>query len=392
MLPHSSTSKKSSRHFLTRRFANITALAWPLTALLLLLTLSSCGDASEYGTGNNGNRERDDHGTGTIIVASKSGDDVHFIDRDSGETLLVLPTGREPHEVEVSGDGRIAVVANYGDREVPGNTLSVYDVLDGTLVRTIDLGEHMRPHGLWWMGDSDHILVTTEGNRTLLVVDAVRGEVVRSFQTEQDISHMVAATPDLSRAFVPSIRTGNVTVFDLESGELLAQVYSGAGAEGIDVHPEGHEVWVTNRADNTIAIIDTESLEVLETIVSEDFPIRGKFTPDGRYFLVSNARSGDIGVFNTTDRELVASITLTPPVPEGVDETRYFSEFEGSSIPIGLVVPDNSTAYVANTRSDAVSIIDLETMTIAGHFASGREPDGINFSPLRPLPEELRQE
>jgi len=373
-------------------FACNSILPKSLAALLLLFTFSSCGDAGEYGAGNDGIDGRGDHGAGTIIVASKSGDDVHFIDRESGETLFVLPTGREPHEVEVSGDGRIAVVTNYGDREATGNTLSVYDVLDGTLVRTIDLGEHTRPHGLWWMGTSDRVLVTTEGNRTLLVVDAVRGEVVRAFNTEQDISHMVAATPDLTRAFVPSIRTGNVTVFDLESGELLAQVYSGAGAEGIDVHPEGHEVWVTNRADNTIAIIDTESLEVLDTIVSEDFPIRGKFTPDGRYFLVSNARSGDIGVFDTADRELVASITLTPPVPEGVDETRYFSEFEDSSIPIGLVVPDNSTAYVANTRSDAVSIIDLETMTIAGHYPSGREPDGINFSPLRPLPAEVRQE
>jgi len=395
MLPHPFPSDPTTRHFRMRFFACNSILAKSLAAMLLLFALSSCGDAGEYGTGDDGNdgiSGRADHGAGTIIVASKSGDDVHFIDRESGQTLLVLPTGREPHEVEVSRDGRIAVVTNYGDREAAGNTLSVYDVLDGTLVRTIDLGEHTRPHGLWWMGDSDRVLVTTEGNRTLLVVDAVRGEVVRALNTEQDISHMVAATPDLTRAFVPSIRTGKVTVFDLESGELLAQVYSGAGAEGIDVHPEGHEVWVTNRADNTIAIIDTESLEVLDTIVSEDFPIRGKFTPDGRYFLVSNARSGDIGVFDTADRELVASITLTPPVPEGVDETRYFSEFEGSSIPIGLVVPDNGTAYVANTRSDAVSIIDLETMTIAGHYPSGREPDGINFSPLRPLPGEVRQE
>lgn len=357
-------------------------LVWSLPALILVFFLAACGGNGERSVG------QDDQHTplsGTLIVASKSGDDVHFIDRESGKTLLVLPTGREPHEVEVSADGRIAVVTNYGDRESTGNTLSVYNVPEGSFVQTIDLGEHTRPHGLWWLGDSDQVLVTTEGNRTLLVVDAVRGEIVRSFYTDQAISHMVAATPDLKRAFVPSIRTGNVTVFDLETGELLAQVYSGAGAEGIDVHPEGHEVWVTNRSDNTISIIDTRTLEVLETIVSEDFPIRGKFTPDGSLFLVSNARSGDIGVFDVAKRKLVASITLTPPVPEGVDETRYFSEFEGSSIPIGLVVPDNHRAYVANTRSDAVSIIDLETMSIVGHFASGREPDGINFSPLKPV-------
>lgn len=384
MLTDPLPSNPTIRYFRMRLFTCNTILAKSLIAMLLLFTLSSCGDAGEYGTGNDGTDGRADHGAGTIIVASKSGDDVHFIDRESGDILLVLPTGREPHEVEVSRDGRTAVVANYGDREAAGNTLSVYDVPGGKLMRTIDLGEHTRPHGLWWMGDSDRVLVTTEGNRTLTLVDIPRGEIIRSFYTDQDISHMVATTPDLSRAFVPGIRTGNVTVFDLNSGELLSQVYSGAGAEGIDVHPDGHEVWVTNRADNTIAIIDTESLEVLDRLASGDFPIRGKFTPDGRNFLVSNARSGDIGVYETASRKLTASITLTPPVPDGVDETIYFSEFEGSSIPIGIVIPDNKTAYVANTRSDAVSIIDLETRTITGHFAVGREPDGINFSPLMP--------
>lgn len=321
---------------------------------------------------------------GTLIVASKSGDDVYFVERKTGEVLLVLPTGREPHEVEVSEDGRIAVVCNYGDRTEIGNTLTVYDVAEGRLIKTIDLGEHTRPHGMQWIKGTDNMLVTAEGSRHLLVVNVKTGEILEALYTGQDVSHMVAATPCFTRAFVPSIRTGNVTVFDLTTGELLAQVYSGAGAEGIDVHPDGHEVWVTNRSDNTITIIDTETLDVLDIIVCEDFPIRAKFTPDGRYFLVSNARSGDIGVFDSATRVQLAAIRLTPPVPEGVDETRYFAEFEETSIPIGLVVPDNRFAYVANTRSDAVSIIDLETMSIEGHFAVGREPDGINFSPVTP--------
>ncbi len=346
-----------------------------LVSFSALLLSFSCGSNQPSGYGDN---------AGTLIVASKSGDDVYFIDRQSGEVMLILPSGREPHEVEVSDNGRIAVVSNYGDREQAGNTLSVYDVPEGRLIGVIDLGEHTRPHGMQWITGTDRLLVTAEGSRSLLVVDATRLEVVNAFYTEQDVSHMVAATPDFRLAFVPSIRTGNVTVFDLENGDLIAQVYSGRGAEGIDVHPDGHEVWVTNRADNTITIIDTQSLEVLDVLDCEDFPIRAKFTPDGRYFLVSNARSGDIAVFDTGDRKQLASIRLTPPVPEGADETRYFAEFEGTSIPIGLVVPDNSRAYVANTRSDAVSIIDLESMRIVGHFDAGREPDGISYSPLRP--------
>jgi len=321
---------------------------------------------------------------GTLIVASKSGDDLYFIDRADGEVLLILPTGLEPHEVEVSDDGRIAVVSNYGDRESSGNTLSVYDVQEGVLLKTIDLGEHSRPHGMVWMNGTDKLLVTAEGSRNLLVIDVEHGVVKQALYTGEDVSHMVAATSCFTRAFVPSIRTGNVAVFDLETNELLGHVYSGEGAEGIAMHPGGEEVWVTNRAENTITVLDAWSLETLASIPCADFPIRAKFTPDGSLFVVSNARSGDIAVFDWETRQQVASIELTPPVPEGVDETRYFSEFEGTSIPIGLVVPDNRWAYVANTRSDAVSIIDLKNMRIEGHFAAGQEPDGIHFSPLRP--------
>jgi YVTN family beta-propeller protein len=342
---------------------------------LAVLLISACG-----GPQSHENFTPD----GLLIVASKSGDDVYFIDRWDGSVVYILPTGREPHEVEVSDDGALAVVCNYGDREQIGNTLSVYDVAAGRLVRTIDLGEHTRPHGMQWITGTQQLLVTTEGSEHLLIVDVETGQIVQAMHTGEPISHMVAATPDFSRAFVPSIRTGNVVVFDLRTGEMIGTVYSGAGAEGIAMHPSGSEVWVTNRADNTLSVIDTETLIVKETIPCADFPIRAKFTPDGRLFLVSNARSGDIGVFDHTTRQQLAAIKLTPPVPEGVDETRYFSEFEGTSIPIGLVVPDNHWAYVANTRSDAVSIISLDTFTITGHFPVGREPDGISFSPVTP--------
>lgn len=321
---------------------------------------------------------------GVLIVANKSSDDVYFIDRLSGDILKVLPTGREPHEVEVSDDGKIAVVGNYGDREHPGNTLSVYDIQAGQLVRTINLGDHTRPHGMKWIRGTKHLLVTTEGSQHLLVVDIASGDIFQELQTQEPVSHMVAATPDFTRAFVTSIHTGNVVAFDLEKGEMTGRVFSGAGAEGIAMHPLGEEVWVTNRDDNTISVIDTRTLKVIETIPSADFPIRAKFTPDGRYFLVSNARSGDIGIFEFSDRKEVARITLTPPVPEGIEEERYFSEFKGTTIPIGLIVTDNRWVYVANTRADAVSIIDLDNMKITGHFFAGSEPDGISFSPLSP--------
>jgi len=321
---------------------------------------------------------------GLILVGNKSGNTLSFIDRSTGQTIQKLPTGLQPHEVEVSDDGRWAVVANYGDQDHPGNTLSLYDVKNLQQVKTIDLGENTRPHGLDWIKGTSRVMVTTEGTRKLLVVDVKQEKIVKALDTQREISHMVAVPPDGKRAFVSSIRSGDVTVFNVPTGERLAQLYSGKGAEGIAVSPDGKEVWVTNRSDHTITIFDAQSLEQTGQLQCGDFPIRARFSPNGKYFVVSNAQSGDVAVFDARQKQLIKKITMRPPVPEDKDPQRYFSEFEDTSVPIGVVVPDNQTAYVSNTRSDVVTVIDLEGLKIQGHFKAGLEPDGINYSSITP--------
>jgi len=344
-----------------------------LSFLILIVVLASCKNSSEKETIVENQNDM-------ILVANKTDNTLHFIDVETSETLHILETGLEPHEVEITSDGKFAVVTNYGTNENPGNSLSVYDLTEFRVLKTIDLGEHTRPHGIQAFGESHKMLVTTEGSKSLLLVDLESGSIEMAVNTTITVSHMVAATSDFKRAFVPSISTGKVTVIDLENEKVIEQLYSGMGAEGIDITPNGKEVWVSNRDDNTVAVFDIETLELLHTLDCEDFPIRLKFTPDGSKALVSNARTGDVAVFDANKKTLLATIKMDVPLPDEVDDERYFSrQFEGSSIPIGIVVPNNQKAYVANTNADLVSEIDLDTYTITRHFPTGKQPDGINY-------------
>jgi YVTN family beta-propeller protein len=235
-----------------------------------------------------------------------------------------------------------------------------------------------------WVNGTKKMLVTTEGNQTLLLIDVSKGEILQTMDAGEKIAHMVAVSPDGKHAYVSSIRTGNVSVFNLETGEMVHRMHSGKGAEGIAVSPNGKELWVTNRGENTLSVFDTDSYKKIKTIECGDFPIRSKFSPNGKYFVVSNAQSGEIAVFDAEKKELLKKIKLQPPVPEDKDPERYFAEFEGTSVPIGLVVPDDKTVYVANTRSDVVTVFNLEEMKIEKHLEAGKQPDGINFSQLKP--------
>jgi len=318
----------------------------------------------------------------TLVVLNKSEATASLIDLDSGEVRATLPTSRGPHEAAISPDGRLALVGNYGTRERPGSTLTVINVPAGTVLKTINLGEYRRPHGLLFLPDGRRALVTAEDNKVLLVVDVKKGTVINAFTTDQDISHMVEVALGGRRAFVANIGSGSVSVIDLEKGVVIRTVETGAGAEGITASVDGTEIWVTNRSADTVSVIDAESLKILKQIPCASFPIRAKATPDGKHVLVSCARTADIAVLDAATRKEVRRI---PQDLRAVDtgDRLFGDQFGESSVPIGIVIhPNGKKAWVAHTNADVVAEIDLESWTIVRLLEAGREPDGMAYSKL----------
>jgi len=320
--------------------------------------------------------------SGTLLVLNKSDNTVSLINVATKASVVTIPTGAGPHEVAVSPNGKTAVIANYGTQQTPGSSLTVIDVPGKRQLKTIDLGQYRRPHGITWLL-GDEIVVTVEGNKALLVVDIKAGSVVSAVTTDQNVSHMVVLARRSQKAFVANIGSGSVTVIDLKGKKKLADIQTGAGAEGIDISPDEKEVWVTNRAANTVSVIDVNTLKILATLESRDFPIRVKFAPGGKQVLVSNARSGDVAIFDAVTRKEVRRIAMQLKAAEGATAgQRIFGEqFGQSPVPVGiLVAPKLSQAFVANTNADIVTIIDLKTWAIAGRLTAGKEPDGLGYS------------
>lgn len=320
-------------------------------------------------------------GSGTLIVLNKAEATASLIDLGTHEVVATVPTGSGPHEVAVSPDGRLAVATNYGRKGEAGSSLTVIDVASARVVSTIDLGNYRRPHGIEWLADGRHVVVTAEENRALLTVDITTGKVVSAIDTGESISHMVVVTPDGSRAFVANIGSGSITAIDLSRKERIRSIPTGDGAEGITITPDGSEVWITNREADSVTILDASSLEILVELKSASFPIRARATPDGKYVLVSNARSGDVAVFDVATRKEVRRLSMDlSAVGTG---GRLFEDFGKSSVPIGILIPpDGKRAYVAHTNSDVVSVIDLSTWKVVGILEPGKEPDGLGYSRL----------
>lgn len=316
----------------------------------------------------------------TLLVANKAEATLSLVDLASGEVVATLPTGDGPHEVDVSPDGKTAVVANYfGGR--PGHTLTVVDVPGAKVLRTLDLGELTRPHGIVFI-DAQRVVVTCEGAGSVAVVNVKTGEVERRVATGQEVSHMVAVPRDGKRAYVANIGSGSMTVIDLAKGTKVGDVATGGGAEGVAVTPDGRWVWVSNRAADTVSLVDAKSLEKVADLPSASFPIRAEVTPDGKWVLVTNAESGTLTVIDAAERKVARTVDLGQGA--GDTEGKLFGEqFGDSSAPIGIeIARDGKTAWIAHANADVVQVVDLTTWKPSGVLRAGREPDGMAYSPL----------
>lgn len=320
--------------------------------------------------------------TATLVVANKSEATASLVDLGSGEVRATVPTGHGPHEVAVTPDGTLAVVGNYGTRDAPGSSLTVVDISSGEVVKTVDLGEHRRPHGMQFVAPRK-LVVTAEASRALLLVDLGGEPVERVLPTDQEISHMVAVTPDGGRAFVANIGSGTVTALHLDGRSAPVHVATGEGAEGVAVTPDGAQVWVTNRAEDTVTVLDATTLEPIAQLDSPSFPIRAVATPDGRHVLVTGARSDDLTVFATDPPRLERRIAFRLGDDVVVEDRLFGDRFGSSSVPIGIVLDDTGRrAYVAHANGDVISVVDLESWKVVGMLRAGAEPDGMAVSSL----------
>ena len=291
-----------------------------------------------------------------LLVLNKEDGTLAMIDADSGKVTGTAKTGEGPHELAISKDGRYAFVTNYGSR-TPGSTLSVIDLQEksGKLVDISPLG---RPHGIT-VGPDGNVYFTAEANKVVGRLDPASGKVDEQYSTGQTGTHMVVFTPDGARMITTNIGSDSVSI--LKHGTEPVHIQAGKGPEGLDISPNGRELWVANSRGGSITVIDLVKNEATSTFdIGSNRSNRLKFSADGRLVLVSDMEGGQVIVVDAPGRKVLKRVDVGRQ-PEGI-----------------LVPPGGSRAFVAVTGANQVAIFDLKKLEVVGHLdTGGRGPDGM---------------
>jgi YVTN family beta-propeller protein len=294
-----------------------------------------------------------------LLVLNKEDATLAIVDPASGNVLGRVPTGQGPHELVVSTDGKHAFASNYGTGPAPGRTISMIDIGAAKELRRIDVSPLSRPHGLWFTGGK--LYFTAEADKKVARYDPAADKIDWQFETGQNGTHMVVVTKDARTVLTSNIASDSVSIIDPGAGGTWSQtiVPVGKGPEGIDLSPNGREIWSAHSRDGGVSVIDVATRKVVQTIpIGTKRSNRIKLTPDGKLALVSDLDAGEVVVLDAPARKEIRRL----PIGRMVE---------------GILIPDNSRAFVAVNGENYVAVLDLKTWQVTKKIQTGIGPDGL---------------
>lgn len=293
-----------------------------------------------------------------LLVGNKGEDTLGIYDLADGKPIATIPTGSQPHEIAVMGDGSKAAVVSYG-----GTTIDVIDLATPGKVATIDLSPNTRPHGLLWMPKSERLIATTEGSASVAIVEP--DGTLTSIPTGQQGSHMVALLGE-ERGFVANIGSGTVSVLDLKTNRKLGDIAVGGKPEGIAV--AAGKVFVGDLTAPRISVFDAVTDQKLAELPISGAAIRVIASPDGKTVATSNISTGSVTLIDAASHKVSRSFPVSG---------------EGAAGQVTLIwSADGKRLYAAETARNQVAEIDAASGKVLRRIAVGKNGDGLAVGKL----------
>jgi len=304
-------------------------------------------------------------------VANITGNTVSVIDTTNNTIVATIPVGRFPSSLALTPHGTFIYVTNDED-----DTVTVVSTATNAAVATVPVG--VFPFRVAITPNGAFAYVTNEQSNDISVISTATNTVVSTVPVV-DSPSAIAITPDGAFAYVTIAGNHNassVSVVSTLTNTVIATVPVGFDPFAVAVSPDGAFVYVGNIIANSvegISVISTATNTVIATVATTGIVFGIAFSPDGAFAYIANDIGNSVSVIDTAKTKVIATISSTNALaPEGA-----------------AITPDGSFAYIANFRSDNVSVIDTATNTIATIIPGLGHPEVIAITPPNHLPTAL---
>jgi YVTN family beta-propeller protein len=192
------------------------------------------------------------------------------------------------------------------------------------------------------------------------VIDIDTGEIVKSIDTGAG-HHEISFSSDSRRAFVTNRESGAVTVIDTGKLEVIGQVDTGSVPISVAYSPLSDAAYAADGLSGIITVIDPESGLSFEKIQAKPGLGPMRFSNDGRWGFVVNPNENLVFIIDASTNRLAHTVKVdNKPFQVALTET---------------------FAYIRSLDSERIAMINLQELNrggdvIVNNFAAGVYPPG----------------
>jgi YVTN family beta-propeller protein len=248
-----------------------------------------------------------------LFTTIEAEDKLKVIDTATGSVVDAIPLTGRPNQCAATPDGRFV--------GVPIRDRDSVDIVDTTLRRVVKTLPVKMPHNCYNAGNNEDMFVSSMGDREINRIDLKRmdyvqkipvGGIPRPYAVSRDEKVLYAALTDLHGFVIASIPDQKVIgrVELPAAPPLRCALEPHTPTHGLELSPNGKELWVTSLADAGVYVYEVETKKLSKEIPTGKCPNWVAFSPDGKYCVVSNSGSDDCSIIDSQTRQEVARVRV----------------------------------------------------------------------------------
>ncbi len=271
---------------------------------------------------------------------------IAVIDAATWQVTKMLPWGNNPHNLSESPDQRYVYQTSWH-----GNELGIYDRLQDRWAKTLNVGSapaHVvsTPNG--------EVFVSANAENFVAVVDPRTHEVTRHITFQGLGAHGLWTDMDGTVGVVALTLSSQAGLFDPRTGEVLVELPASKLPLAANMTSDGRKAYVPGTLGGEITVIDVPGRRVAKTIAAVGSQlIQVPFTPDDSLAVQTSGGTSEVVIIDARRDEIVKRI-----------ETHAGSH----GVTFGDKVGGGWYAYVTHKFADIVTVIDMDTLEVAGEI------------------------
>ena len=297
-----------------------------------------------------------------VIVLNSGEATLSLVDESTRQVVGTEQTGKEPHHLMATPDGKSLIVANS-----VSNSLMLVDPRTGKPQRWIENIED--PYQVGFSPDAKWFVTTGLRLDRLDVYhyDGQNVTLARRLPLAVMPSHM-AFTSDSKIVFVTLQVSGELAAVELSTQTVLWKMHVGKVPAGLWMTPSDKYLLVGMTGADYVAVVDWRARTIVKTIYTGRGAHNFRSLDDGRHVAVSNRVASTISIIDEDSLTNAGEIVGLLPGPDDME-----------------LSADKRFLWVTFRFAKHVGVIDLTTRKLIQTIAVGRSPHGIYFHDRAPV-------